>query len=73
MNLNQAKKGDHLIIKDLGVLSRYFLNLGILPGDRLEVVTRSPLGSPLEIKTQTGAFVALRSAEAEQVLVERIL
>jgi len=45
------------------------LEMGLLPGTRIEVVRYAPLGDPVEIKVR-GYNLSLRKHEAEQVWVQ---
>ena len=42
--------------------------LGLLPGTRLQVVRRAPLGDPIEISLR-GALLSLRQSEADLIEV----
>lgn len=43
--------------------------LGVLPGTKVTLVRRAPLGDPIELKIR-GALLAVRFAEASQIEVE---
>ena len=45
------------------------LEMGLLPGTRIEVVRYAPLGDPVEIKVR-GYNLSLRKHDAEQVWVQ---
>lgn len=47
------------------------MQLGLVPGTRVEVVRAAPLGDPLEVDV-AGARLALRKAACREVLVEPI-
>lgn len=47
------------------------MQLGLVPGARVEVVRQAPLGCPLEVDV-TGARLAIRRAVAATVLVEHV-
>ncbi len=53
----------------LGLLRRRLLDLGFVPGTRISIVRRSPLGDPTAYRVR-GATIALRSVDAQQVLVK---
>lgn len=53
-----------------GAERRRMLDLGILPGTRVEVVMRSPLGDPTAYQVR-GSVVALRREQAQLITVER--
>lgn len=48
------------------------LELGLLPGTRVMVARRAPLGDPLEVRLR-GFALCLRRNEAETILVETVL
>jgi Fe2+ transport system protein FeoA len=43
--------------------------LGLLPGTRVQLVRKAPLGDPLEISIR-GSLLSLRKSEAEQIEIE---
>ena len=43
--------------------------MGVLPGTRLQLVRRAPLGDPIEISLR-GALLSLRKSEADRIEVE---
>lgn len=45
------------------------MDLGIVPGARIEFVMRSPLGDPTAYRIR-GAVIALRAEQARRILVE---
>ena len=49
---------------------RRLLDLGFVPGTRITIVRKSPLGDPVAYRVR-GATIALRNCDARQVLVER--
>jgi ferrous iron transport protein A len=53
-----------------GSFRRRLLELGILPGSRLQMVGVAPFGDPLELLVR-GASLSIRRAEAELVEVKR--
>ncbi|MCO5165578.1 MAG: ferrous iron transport protein A [Planctomycetes bacterium] len=48
------------------------MQLGLVPGTRVTVIRRAPLGDPLEVDVM-GARLALRRAVAAEVLVETLV
>ena len=50
--------------------ARHLLSLGLVPGTRLTLVRRAPLGDPVEIHFR-GSRVVLRPDEAGGLLLER--
>lgn len=51
-----------------GTIRRRLLDLGLVPGTRVEVIRRSPLGDPVAYNIR-GAVIALRREESGQVMV----
>jgi ferrous iron transport protein A len=68
-----------LAVGDAGVVRRVtgerrtvvrLLEMGLVPGTRVELQRRAPLGDPLELRLR-GYSLSIRSAEASGVVVER--
>lgn len=71
MTLNDAKVGSTVAVTGLiaeGNHRRRLLDLGFVPGTRIEVVRRSPLGDPTAYRVR-GATIALRGKDACQIRV----
>ncbi|MEN8114035.1 MAG: FeoA family protein [Actinomycetota bacterium] len=49
--------------------SRRFLELGLVPGERVTTVRIAPLGDPLEFAVM-GSRVAIRKSDADGILVQ---
>ncbi|MCD6521669.1 ferrous iron transport protein A [Candidatus Calescamantes bacterium] len=74
MKLNELFKGEKgKIIKVEGdrILKRRLRDMGVIPGEIIEVVRIAPLGDPLEIKVK-GYYLSLRKREAEKITVEKV-
>ncbi len=56
---------------DLGDLKRRLMELGVLCGEPVQLVRRSPFGDPLEIKV-ADTYLAIRKEDAEKIEVEPI-
>jgi Fe2+ transport system protein FeoA len=72
MNLAQTRIGKVVIISHVageGSFRRRLMELGLVPGTRVEVVGVAPLGDPLELLVRGGSL-SIRRAEAEGVSVE---
>lgn len=54
-----------------GELGTSLMELGLIPGTRVEVIRQAPWGDPLEIDV-AGARLALRRSVAATVTVERL-
>ncbi|MCF8010231.1 MAG: ferrous iron transport protein A [Clostridiales bacterium] len=53
-----------------GPTRRRLLDLGLVPGTRVEVLQRSPMGDPVAYNIR-GAVIALRKEESSQVQTSR--
>lgn len=74
LNLAQLVAGDSAKILELPASGPAFLRLremGLLPGTRVRLVRKAPLGDPLEISVR-GYNLSLRGTEAAAILVERV-
>ncbi len=61
-------------VKDItaeGNSRRRMLDLGLIPGTRVEMTLRSPAGDPLAYKIR-GAVIALRLEESSKIMIESI-
>ena len=58
-------------IEGTGIVKRRILNLGLLPGLKIEVVRRAPLKDPIEVVAK-GNPISIRRAEASHVVLEEV-
>jgi Fe2+ transport system protein FeoA len=75
MNVAELALGTVATVTDVGgqgSFRRRLMELGILPGTRIEVVSVAPLGDPLEILVR-GASLSIRKSEALLVQVSAAL
>lgn len=73
MDLSQLRHGEHariVAVGGSGAFRRRLLELGFLPGTRVERAGRAPLGDPLAFRIRH-AVLSLRRSEAALVTVER--
>jgi ferrous iron transport protein A len=56
-------------ILTIGTNRRRLLDLGLVPGSRVEVIRRSPAGNPTAYLIK-GTMIALRNEDARQILVD---
>ncbi len=71
MNLAQTRIGQIVTISYVGgegSFRRRLMELGLVPGTRVEVVGVAPLGDPLELLVR-GSSLSIRRAEAASVSV----
>ena len=71
MNLAQARIGQVVTISHVageGSFRRRLMELGLVPGTRVEVLGVAPLGDPLELLVRGGSL-SIRRAEAQGVSV----
>jgi len=72
MTLDQIGVGLSAIVINLHSVDaerRRMLDLGIVPGTRIETVMRSPLGDPIAYRIR-GSVVALRHEQARMIEVQ---
>jgi ferrous iron transport protein A len=71
MNLEQTGLGQVVTVAHVGgerSFRRRLMELGLLPGARVEVVGVAPLGDPIELLVR-GSSLSIRRAEAREVSV----
>ena len=71
MNLAQTRIGQVVTVVHVagdGSFRRRLMELGLVPGTRIEVVGVAPLGDPLELLVR-GSSLSIRHAEAQGVSV----
>ncbi len=69
MNLDELQQGQTALVKALyitGPNRRRLMDLGILPGTRITIEMRSPLGDPTAYRVR-GAVIALRKVQAREI------
>ena len=74
MTLKDLEIGKSAVIKTVGgkgALRQHFLDMGMIPGAEVTVVTFAPMGDPMELQVH-GYELTLRLAEAEQIEIEQI-
>jgi len=49
-----------------------FISLGILPGDKLEIQSKSLFGGPIAVKHEDSNFLALRLDYAKKIVVKNL-
>ncbi|HYP91121.1 MAG TPA: FeoA family protein [Polyangiaceae bacterium] len=72
MLLSEIKPGQVVQVLSIGGQSsfrRRLLELGLVPGTRIELVRVAPLGDPVELLVR-GASLSIRKAEAGVIAVE---
>ena len=72
MNLSQLAVGSTGIVKSIGgegALRQHILDMGVIPGQQIEVVKLAPLGDPMELEIR-GYSLTLRLADAENIAIE---
>ncbi|MEK7433514.1 MAG: FeoA family protein [Cyanobacteriota bacterium] len=71
--LSQVKIGQKVRITGFNIkleTKGTLISMGIIPGDELEVISKSPFGSPISFKHGLNNFFALRKSQAELIEVE---
>ncbi len=72
--LDRLRDGCFAMVTELtakGPARRRLLDLGLVPGTKVEVIRRSPLGDPIAFNIR-GAVIAFRKEDAGQVLVIQV-
>ncbi|MDN5327115.1 MAG: ferrous iron transport protein [Moorella sp. (in: firmicutes)] len=70
-NLEPGAFGEVVLLQARGLARRRLLDLGLVPGTRVEVLRRSPGGDPTAFWVR-GTTIALRREEGRQVLVKPV-
>lgn len=68
-DLSLGKAGRILSVTGAAPLRRRLMEMGALPGTRVEVVRVAPLGDPIEVRLR-GYSLSLRGADARAIAVE---
>lgn len=68
-DLSPGQTGVVLDLLIQGLTRRRLLDLGMVPGTRVEAVRRSPAGDPKAYRLR-GSVIALREEEAKRILVQ---
>jgi len=74
LTLDQFVPGSAVIVENVGgarSFRRRLMELGLIPGIRVEVLRIAPFGDPLELSVR-GCNLSIRAAEAQQVVVRRL-
>lgn len=73
MVLSNVKEGQKVRIKDLSqidkIIKRRLLDLGILEGSEVNVLSRMPFGGPVMIESK-GNRIAIRNVDVKRIEVE---
>lgn len=72
MNLAQLKPGQSGMITAIGAvgpLKRRLMDMGVLVGERVQVIKIAPLGDPIEVLVKSYRL-SLRKQEAQGIAVE---
>jgi Fe2+ transport system protein FeoA len=72
MTLDQVAPGSAVIVEKVGgarSFRRRLMELGLIPGIKVQVLRIAPFGDPLELSVR-GCNLSIRAAEAKQVEVE---
>jgi ferrous iron transport protein A len=71
MTLGEAKRGQVVTVERVGgerAFRRRLMELGLIPGTRVESLGVAPLGDPMELLVR-GCSLSIRKADADQVAV----
>ncbi len=67
-NMDLGREAVVVSVGGEGIIRTHFLGMGLIPGARLKLIKRAPLGDPLEIQIR-GYALTLRKAEAADIEV----
>ena len=73
LTLDQVIPGSSVVVEKVGGVRsfrRRLMELGIIPGIKVEVLRIAPFGDPIELSVR-GCNLSIRAAEAQEVEVER--
>ncbi|MEO8182736.1 MAG: FeoA family protein [Deltaproteobacteria bacterium] len=74
LTLDQVVPGSAVIVENVGgarSFRRRLMELGLIPGIKVEVLRIAPFGDPIELSVR-GCNLSIRAAEAQQVVVVRL-
>ncbi len=74
ISLEALQKGERALVTSVGgegALRQHFLDMGVIPGARIEYVKSAPMGDPLEYRIH-GYELTLRKEDAAKILVQRV-
>ncbi|MFM7516289.1 MAG: ferrous iron transport protein A [Pirellula sp.] len=69
-DLKEGQRGMVLEIQGSDSLSARLMEMGLIPGEYVEMVGQAPMGDPVEYQV-VGYRLSLRRAEARRVRIER--
>ena len=73
MTLDALGAGERAVVRNVGgegALRQHFLDMGLIPGARIEFVKSAPMGDPLEYRIH-GYELTLRADDAAKIEIER--
>ena len=71
MTLNDLSIGDSAIVQTVGgegALRQHFLDMGVIPGAKVQLVKYAPMGDPMELRIHSYELT-LRKADAEKISI----
>jgi Fe2+ transport system protein FeoA len=74
LTLEQVAVGASVVVEQVGgarAFRRRLMELGIIPGTRVEVLRIAPFGDPMELSAR-GCNLSIRAAEAREVRVQAL-
>ncbi len=74
LTLNDLPIGKSALVSVVGghgALRQHFLDMGLIPGARVTMIKRAPMGDPIEIRIKSYELT-LRTAEAKEILIEDV-
>lgn len=76
MTLKDTKPGDIVIVSEIlgeryDEIKRRIMDVGILPGTRMEVIKVAPFGDPIQVSLLEFDLI-IRKSEAEKIIVNYV-
>ena len=76
MTLKDTKPGDIVIVSEIlgeryDEIKRRIMDVGILPGTRMEVIKIAPFGDPIQVSLLEFDLI-IRKSEAEKIIVNYV-
>lgn len=73
MHLSELKIGEVAIIEkiELSNAQHKLMNMGCVPGERIQILFSAPLGDPIAVKV-SGYTLSMRKAEASAIKVKML-
>ena len=74
ISLKDLEVGQKAVVDKLeidGSIKRRLLDIGLIPGSKVECIMKSPLGSPIAYMIK-GAMIAIRKEDLDKIFVKEV-